>query len=806
MLSHPAPLHAMSAEVRPWRPRESDDRNGYHNHDAHNQPAKKLRRPLSPPPSQLPQPQPPPVQHNPYTQPTPSYTPAAPQPPPSNPTVCWYVLAYGSDSCSAAHGCRAQHVSYRQAWAESLSLSPPQRPPMSQLDFTTHFQPMLFETPPSPYHPLPPSASASYSAVLPVPVTSQTWQCFHAAAVMDELLGSSGLGRTQLSVILGADEWSADSHVGQYGFVVLSGEKEAVQRGMAAVISIADRCWTFASHPQPTPPASSHPYPTQTPSSAPYTAPAPVAAAKPPPLLPYPTAGATSAAAGPSVREREARPLCYRLLGCESRTSGCPCEHDYAAHFARQMAPFTRPPYRNWDDLPAVLDTFTPTLSASRFVIPPASAWSTDSYIACLPIPCRRAALLAIVGSRGARLNMLQTRTGIRRLTYAFQAALDNASHHEQRRYTGLWLEGPKASVDAMMDACFYLLTSTEAEKEAGLDLYMERFQLDRPAALPQDVWFSLSSRGLSTAVLSPSNAYSAPAPTPSYPSTQTAAYLAAPSYPAAISHPTSTAEHYSRPPPLLTASPAQPYYATSSSTSSSSPPSSASSPLSASKHPAANGSGHVNGSVESVCYLFHLCTQPACRMQHTDYARVFADQLIQGQPRHYRDTRNLPSVLSNFTPILAESSHLLWDSSRSRADWLLCIPLPAVSAVCKSFIGRQGSTRDVLFGLSKVSWATIAGSALDQLDSERLVASRQWVCLWVGGTRQACDVWLECALYCMSHRCLSAVLSGREREDLDVHIEQFKRQWNSARPVNGCPLLAITSRGYATPRYGSSG
>jgi len=192
--------------------------------------------------------------------------------------------------------------------------------------------------------------------------------------------------------------------------------------------------------------------------------------------------------------------------------------------------------------------------------------------------------------------------------------------------------------------------------------------------------------------------------------------------------------------------------------------------------------------------------------MQHTDFARVFAEQLTPGQPRHYRDTRSLPSVLSHFTPMFAESSQLLWDSSRSRADWLLCIPLPAVKAVCKSFIGRQGSTRDVLFGLSKVSWATIAGSALDQLDSAPLVAGRQWVCLWVGGTRQACDVWLECALYCMSHRCLSAVLSARERADLEVHIEQFKRQWNSTRPVNGCPLLSLASRGYSTPRYASSG
>ena len=269
--------------------------------------------------------------------------------------------------------------------------------------------------------------------------------------------------------------------------------------------------------------------------------------------------------------------------------------------------------------------------------------------------------------------------------------------------------------------------------------------------------------------------------------------------------HCTSDSTIYSRPHPLLPASAAQPHSSRHHLLVVLVPPSSASSPktqpTSTAGH-SANGSGHPDDNIDSVCYLFHLCTQPACRLQHTDYARVFSDQLIKGQSRQFRDTRNLPSLLSTFTPMLAESSHLLWDSRSSRADWLLCMPLPAVTAVCKSFIGRQGSTRDVMFGLSKVSWATIAGSALDQLDSERLVAGRQWVCLWVGGTRQACDVWLECALYCMSHRCLTAVLGARERSDLEVHIEQFKRQWNSTRPVNGCPLLSISSRGYTTPRY----
>ena len=804
----------MSAEVRPWRPRDNDDHNGYHhNHDNGsngNPPSKRLRRPPTPPSQQPPQHQqhtPLQQQHyTPYSQPTPSYAPVLSHPLPQQQqqqqpaAVCWYVLAYGSDSCSPAHGCRALHVSYRQAWADNLSLSPPQRLPMSQLDFTAHFQPQLFETPPSPYHPMPAAASATYSAVLPVPVTRQTWQCFHSAAVVDELLGSSGLGRAQLSVILGADEWSADRHVGQYGFVVLSGEKEAVQRGMAAVISIADRCWSFAAHPQP-PPHSSFASYTQPASSIAYLPPAPVTSAKPPPLLPYPTSSALSAHVGPPPYERGTAPLCYRLLGCESRTSGCPCEHDYAAYFARQLAPFNRQPYRSWDDLPAILDTFTPTLSPSHTVIPPATAWSTDSYIACLPIPCRRAALLAIVGGRGARLNMLQSRTGVRRLMYTFQSALDNSSHHEQHRYAGLWLEGGKASVDAMMDACFYLLTSTEAEKEAGLNLYMERFQLDRPSVLPHDVWFSLSSRGLSTAALTQPTAYNSVTTTSSHAPTATSMYPA-PTYSAAASYQPPASDHYSRPPPLLPASAVQPSTHALSS-SSSSPSSASSSSLFTSQHPSVNGSSHTKGSIDSVCYLFHLCTQPACRLQHTDYARIFAEQLTQGQPRQYRDTRNLPSLVSTFTPMLAESSQLLWDNNRSRADWLLCIPLPAVSAVCKSFIGRQGSTRDVLFGLSKVSWATIAGSALDQLDSERLVAGRQWVCLWVGGTRQACDVWLECALYCMSHRCLSAVLGARERDDLEVHIEQFKRQWNSTRPVNGCPLLSLTSRGYTTPRYG---
>ena len=675
---------------------------------------------------------------------------------------------------------------------------------MSHNDFTTHFQPMLFETPPSPYHPLP--ASASYSAVLPVPVTRQTWQCFHAAVVVEELLVSSGLSHSQLSVILGVDEWSADSHVGQYGFVVLSGEKEAVQRGMAAIISIADRKWSFATHPQPSLAFSSTPYPTQPPPSASYAPPAPVVSAKPPPLLPYPTATPASAPAAPLLRERDNRPLCYRLLGCESRTSGCPCEHDYAAYFARQLVAFNRQPYRSWDELPTILDNFTPALSASHTIIPPASAWSTDSYIACLPIPCRRAALLAIVGSRGARLNMLQSRTGIRRLTYTFQAALDNSTHHDQRRYAALWLEGTKSSIDAMMDACFYLLTSTEAEKEAGLNLYMERFVLDRPAVLPVDNWFSLSSRGLSTAAVSPPVGYSTHASTMSYTSNHAYMDPAAPAYAAAASPHSYSApmsDQYTRPPPLLPASGAQSNSYGNSSSSSSSP--TASSSLSASHSSTVNGTSQASDNIASVCYLFHLCTQPSCRMQHTDYARIFAEHLTPGQPRHYRDTRNLPSVLPHFAPILAESSHLLWDSSRSRADWLLCIPLPAVSAVCKTFIGRQGSTRDFLFGLSKVSWATIAGSALDQLDSERMVAGRQWVALWVGGTRQACDVWLECALYCMSHRCMSAVLGAREREDLVVHVEQFKRHWNSTRPVNGCPLLSLTSRGYTTPRYGSS-
>ena len=701
-------------------------------------------------------------------------------------------------------------MSYRQAWAEHLSLTPPQRPPMSPLDFTPHFQPMLFETPPSPYHPLPPGASAHYSAVLPVPVTRQTWQCLHSAAVMDELLGSSGLSRSQVSVILGADEWSADGHVGQYGFVVLSGEKEAVQRGMAAVISIADRSWSFVAQsqaPQAYAPAA---YPQQPLPPPSYSQPAPVTTAKPPPLLPYPPAAAYNtplsapAPAAPSpVREQDARPLCYRLLGCEMRAtaSGCPCEHDYAAYFARHLPPPAQSPFRAWNDLPSILDTFTPALCASPLFIPPASVWSSDSYIACLPIPCRRAALLAIVGSRGSRLNKLQSRTGVRRLTYAFQAALDNGSHHEQRRYAALWLEGAKASVDAMIDACFYLLTSTEAEKEAGLDLYMERFTIDRPAVLPHEVWFSLSSRGLTAPAAPPPAAYNSAAPPAAYTSNYASSYSATVSPYTAAPHSAPTQDnYYSRSAPLLTGPVAQhsPYANALSSSSSGS----ATSLQAAPQHAQTNGNGHSGDSIDSTCYLFHLCAVPSCRMQHTDYARAFAAHLTVGPGRLYRDTRSLPSLVSSFQPILAESSRLLTDSARSRADWLLCIPLPAVSSWCKSFIGRQGSTRDVLFGLSKCSWATIAGSALDQLDDARLVGGRQWVCMWVGGTRQACDVWLECALYCMSHRCLSPQLQARERDDLHVHIEQFKRQWNNTRPVNGCPLLALTSRGYTTPRY----
>ena len=342
----------------------------------------------------------------------------------------------------------------------------------------------------------------------------------------------------------------------------------------------------------------------------------------------------------------------------------------------------------------------------------------------------------------------------------------------------------------------------------------MERFLLDRPAVLPQEVWFSLSSRGLHAPVAAaapPAVSYgSGVASASTYASNSVSSASAYPST-SAHNQSTTTVDHYARPPLLLSGAVSQhsPYTTSPSASSSAFASSPTSSAVTTVKRQLTNGSSpahSASSSIDSVCYLFHLCTQPSCHLQHIDYARVFADHLTQGQPRQYRDTRSLPSLIPAFTPLLAESSALLWDSARSRADWLLCIPLPATSSVCKSFIGRQGSTRDVMFGLSKVSWATIAGSALDQLDDQRLVSGRQWVCLWVGGTRQACDVWLECALYCMSHRCLSNVLSGREREDLEVHIEQFKRQWNSSRPVNGCPLLSLTSRGYSTPRYGGSG
>ena len=141
-------------------------------------------------------------------------------------------------------------------------------------------------------------------------------------------MGGSGLVREGgLSVVLGVDEWSAEREVGQYGFVVLSGEKEAVQRGMAAVISIADRGWTFATQPQYSPHAQPAPvsYPPQSAVSAPYLPPAPVAAAKPPPLLPYPTTSSIPAATGPVLREPDTRPMCYMLLGCQSRNGSCPC-------------------------------------------------------------------------------------------------------------------------------------------------------------------------------------------------------------------------------------------------------------------------------------------------------------------------------------------------------------------------------------------------------------------------------------------------------------------------------------------------
>jgi len=134
-----------------------------------------------------------------------------------------------------------------------MSHEPPSRLPELQDGLTVFFKPSLFEVAAlSPFHSptaLPLPTTHRHTAVLPLPITRQLLNIYRSPAFLSELLLASALSHADLRLLLAVDESTASSTSCMYGFVILSGPLQRVQRAIDAVIRAVEDSIGFRSPP-----------------------------------------------------------------------------------------------------------------------------------------------------------------------------------------------------------------------------------------------------------------------------------------------------------------------------------------------------------------------------------------------------------------------------------------------------------------------------------------------------------------------------------------------------------------------------
>ena len=157
--------------------------------------------------------------------------------PPSTPP-CFTMLVTGT--CPTSN-CLSVHLRYGAALNTYLSREPTSCLPEEHGGLTPYFTPSLVEEAElSPYHTttqrtvrMPAHRS---TAVLPLPITCKLLRVYQSPDFIPDLRSASGLSRTDVRLLLAVDDAQVASSECLYGFVILSGCHEHVQRGIEAVI------------------------------------------------------------------------------------------------------------------------------------------------------------------------------------------------------------------------------------------------------------------------------------------------------------------------------------------------------------------------------------------------------------------------------------------------------------------------------------------------------------------------------------------------------------------------------------------